>query len=91
VVPVAPASCAVLDVTVEARRTPAQLASVRADRPVEPGEFGCRFAWLRKKTAGLRGIRGWLRARRRLADRPQSVDAGQDLAASDEAGSGVAE
>jgi len=91
VVPVAPASRAVLDVTVEARRTAAQLASVRADRPVEPGEFGCRFAWLRKKTAGLRGIRGWLRARRRLADRPQSVDAGQDLAASDEAGSGVAE
>ena len=35
VVPADPGSRAVLDVTVEARRTPAQCASVRADRPVD--------------------------------------------------------
>jgi len=76
VVPAAPASRAVLDVTVEARRTPAQGASARADHPVEPGEFGRRFAWFRRAAARLHR---------------KSVDAGQDLAASDESGSGVAE
>ena len=75
VVPAAPASRAVLDVTVEARRAPAQGAPVRAD-PVEPGEFGRRFAWFRRAAARLHR---------------KSVDAGQDLAASDESGSGVAE
>ena len=75
-VPAAPDSRAVLDVTVEARRTPAQCASVHADRPVEPGEFGRRFAWFRRAAARLHR---------------KSVDAGQDLAASDESGSGVAE
>ena len=74
VVPAAPGSRAVLDVTVEA--TPAQCGSVRADRPVEPGEFGRRFAWFRRAAARLHR---------------KSVDAGQDLAASDESGSGVAE
>ena len=64
VVPAAPGSRAVLDVTVEARRTPAQCGSVRADRPVEPGEFGRRFGWLRRATARLHR---------------KSVDAGQDL------------
>ena len=59
VVPAAPANRAVLDVTVEARRMPTQCPSVRAGRPVEPGEFGCRFAWLRK-IAARRGIRRWL-------------------------------
>ena len=52
VVPAAPASHAVLDVTVEARRTPAQGAPVRAD-PVEPGEFGRRFAWFHRAVARL--------------------------------------
>ena len=61
-VPVAPGSRAVLDVVVEARRTPSsECAPVRADRSVEPGESGCRFAWLRK-LAVRRGIRRWLRA-----------------------------
>jgi hypothetical protein len=61
-VPVAPGSRAVLDVVVEARRTPSsECAPVRADRSVEPGESGCRFAWLRK-LAARRGIRRWLRA-----------------------------
>ena len=75
VVPAAPASHAVLDVTVEARRTPAQ-GAFRADHPVEPGEFGRRFAWFRRAAARLHR---------------KSVDAGQDLAASDETGSGAAE
>ena len=58
----APGSRAVLDVVVEAQRTPAsECAPVRADRSVEPGESGCRFAWLRK-LAARRGIRRWLRA-----------------------------
>ena len=75
VVPAAPATRAVLDVTVEARRTPAQ-GAFRADHPVEPGEFGRRFAWFRRAAARLHR---------------KSVDAGQDLAASDETGSGAAE
>ena len=58
VVPAAPASRAVLDVTVEARRTPVH------DHPVEPGEFGRRFAWFRRAAARLHR---------------KSVDAGQDL------------
>jgi len=61
-VPAAPGSRAVPDVVVEARRTPSsECAQVRADRSVEPGESGCRFAWLRK-LAARRGIRRWLRA-----------------------------
>ena len=71
VVPAAPGSHAMLDVVVEARRTPAQLASVRADRPVEPGAWGRRFAWFRRVAARLHR---------------KSVDASQGLAASDEAG-----
>ena len=75
VVPAAPGNYAMLDVVVEARRTPAQLASARADRPVEPGAWGCRFAWFRRVATRLHR---------------KSVDAGQDLAASDESRSGVA-
>src|SRR5215831_17419284 len=40
-----PGSRAVLDVTVEARRSLEHGASVRTDRPVEPSELGRRFAW----------------------------------------------
>ena len=82
VVPVAPASRPVLDVTVEARRTPAQRASVRADRPVEPGEFGRRLAWLRKKTAGILQGGSWRQRldRRMTCWRSGSQDrAGQSL------------
>ena len=50
--PAAPGSRAVLDVVVEARRTPSSAcAPVRAHRSVGPGESGCRFAWLRKLAA----------------------------------------
>jgi hypothetical protein len=61
-VPAAPGSRAVLDVVVEARRTPlGECAPVHADRSVEPSVSGYRFAWLRK-LAARRGIRRWLRA-----------------------------
>ena len=76
VVPAAPGGHAMLDVVVKTRRPSAQRASVRADRPVEPGAWGCRFAWFRRVAARLHR---------------KSVDAGQDLAASDESRSGVAE
>ena len=77
VVPAAPGSNAMLDVVVEAQRTlSSECASVRADRPAEPGAWGCRFAWFRRVAARLHR---------------KSVDAGQDLAASDESRSGVAE
>ena len=54
--PAAPGSGAVLEVVVEARRTPSSAcAPVRVDRSAEPGECGCRFVWLRK-LAARRGI-----------------------------------
>jgi hypothetical protein len=64
VVPAAPGSYSILDVVVEAQRTlSSECASVRADRPVEPGAWGCRFAWFRRVAARLHR---------------KSVDAGQD-------------